>query len=666
MWAVIVKRLSVIWTLVLASCSGTPPPTSTVDSYTWEVADLQERGMLLLLEDRRQFDPFAVEMTRQADPNLRIELAEALGRVGDPRGLPTLLELLVDSEAIVRRAAAFGLGLLGDEGGIDPLLQAVTDPDRETGTKAVASLANLEADLQQVIVALQDLPPDEAWPRLLPFLFRFPERKTFSVAQQGLALEVRDLRRMAFYSLARNPLPEAAPLIRPLLQDPDPWVRGWAARALGQVGDRQDLDLLMPLLDDETTPVVQALRAAQSLIDRGESAPPEAWVPQLLRLMRDPDPGIAITATQSAAAWLLDASLADALVELVTTGWERQREVAFLALAAGGDSRGAALLQPLSRDADPRWRAVAAAAASELEMPSTLEVLLQDPDSGVRLAAITGVVELGTDSAGASIRQALADSDPAVRGAALEWAAEHPEIPLELLEDALAGPPRQPVELYLNGTAALLARALTEPLERGEIVRILEELAARSDFPVRARAGLALEELGRPRPAPGPATVRRTAATYREMIRRSARPRFAELQTRHGVVQLELDCPTAPLTCLNFLQLVNQGFYDGLEFHRVVPDFVIQGGDPRGDGWGGPGYTIRDELSGRSFDKGTVGMALAGPDTGGSQFFITLAAQPHLDASFTAFGEVIDGLDVLGMIEQGDRIEHLVEVPARR
>jgi peptidyl-prolyl cis-trans isomerase B (cyclophilin B) len=120
------------------------------------------------------------------------------------------------------------------------------------------------------------------------------------------------------------------------------------------------------------------------------------------------------------------------------------------------------------------------------------------------------------------------------------------------------------------------------------------------------------------------------------------------------------------LTCLNFLQLVNQGFYDGLEFHRVVPDFVIQGGDPRGDGWGGPGYTIRDELNAKPFDTGVVGMALAGADTGGSQFFITLSPQPHLDAGFTAFGLVVDGLDVLGLIEQGDRIERLVEVPARR
>ena len=660
------RRFLMLWSLTLLSCSGSQPPASTVQESMWEVTNLQERGMLLLVEDRRQFDPFAVETTRQADPELRVELAEALGRVGDPRAFSTLEELLGDPEAEVRRAAAFGLGLLGDPRGEDPLLRAVTDADRATGRVAVASLASLETDFQKVIAVLKTLPAEETWPRLLPSLYRFPNEDALAIAQQGLGLEQPGLRRMAAYALARDPMREAAPQLRQLLEDTDPWIRGWAARGLGQVGDGGDLERLQPLLDDATTPTVQALRAGKSLIQRGETAPPDDWLPELLRLMQHPDPGVSITAIGAASAWLLDESLAEALVELVTSGSGRQQEVAFLALAEGGDSRGIALLQPLSRDADPRWRALAAMAASELEMQSTLAVLLEDRAAEVRLAAITGIARLEAESAGGSILVALADDDPAVRGKALEWAAEYPEIPVEKLEDALIGPPRQPVELYLNGTAALLARALAEPLERGEIVRILEELATRSDYPVRVRAGIALEELGRPRPAPGPASVRRTAATYREMLRRSARPRYVEVHTPTGVARLELDCPTAPLACLNFLQLVNQGFYDGLEFHRVVPDFVIQGGDPRGDGWGGPGYTIRDELNGKSFDEGVIGMALAGPDTGGSQFFITLSPQPHLDAAFTAFGRVIEGFDVLLELEQGDRIERLLEVPSGR
>ena len=111
------------------------------------------------------------------------------------------------------------------------------------------------------------------------------------------------------------------------------------------------------------------------------------------------------------------------------------------------------------------------------------------------------------------------------------------------------------------------------------------------------------------------------------------------------------------------LQLAAQHFYDGLLFHRVVPDFVIQAGDPRGDGFGGPGYTIRDEINRLRYGRGVAGMALAGPDTGGSQFFVTLSPQPHLDGGYTAFGEVIAGSEVLVDIQAGDRIEAIVEVP---
>jgi cyclophilin family peptidyl-prolyl cis-trans isomerase len=125
---------------------------------------------------------------------------------------------------------------------------------------------------------------------------------------------------------------------------------------------------------------------------------------------------------------------------------------------------------------------------------------------------------------------------------------------------------------------------------------------------------------------------------------------------------VRLDCPQSQMTCNNFLHHDGQGFYDGLTFHRVVPDFVVQGGDPRGDGTGGPGYTIRDEINRLRYGRGALGMALAGPDTGGSQFFLTLAPQPHLDGGYTVFGEVIAGEEVLDQIRLGDKILQVVEV----
>ncbi len=104
------------------------------------------------------------------------------------------------------------------------------------------------------------------------------------------------------------------------------------------------------------------------------------------------------------------------------------------------------------------------------------------------------------------------------------------------------------------------------------------------------------------------------------------------------------------------MTLARKGFFNGLQIHRVVPNFVVQDGDPRGDGEGGPGFTIRDELNERPFLRGTVGMALSWKDTGGSQFFITHSPQPHLDARYTAFGQVVNGMDVVDRIQQGDTI----------
>ncbi len=127
--------------------------------------------------------------------------------------------------------------------------------------------------------------------------------------------------------------------------------------------------------------------------------------------------------------------------------------------------------------------------------------------------------------------------------------------------------------------------------------------------------------------------------------------------TNKGQIKIHLFPEYAPLTANNFIHLVNSQFYNGLFFHRVVPDFVIQGGDPAGDGWGGPGYMIPSEDNALPFKRGSVGIATSGFDTGGSQFFICHSRQPHLDGNYTLFANVIDGIEVIDLITQGDYIE---------
>jgi len=124
------------------------------------------------------------------------------------------------------------------------------------------------------------------------------------------------------------------------------------------------------------------------------------------------------------------------------------------------------------------------------------------------------------------------------------------------------------------------------------------------------------------------------------------RPRV-RVHTAAGSFLVELAAADAPLTVHNFLELARRGYFNGVRWRRVVPNFVIQGGDPTGTGSGGPGYAIRDEVNRIRFARGGVGMALPGPDTGGSQFYVTHSPQPHLDGDFTIFGRVVEGMDVV-------------------
>lgn len=140
--------------------------------------------------------------------------------------------------------------------------------------------------------------------------------------------------------------------------------------------------------------------------------------------------------------------------------------------------------------------------------------------------------------------------------------------------------------------------------------------------------------------------------------------RKAEIHTNKGIMKLSFYEEDAPGTVENFVKLAQSGFYDGLTFHRVIPNFVVQGGDPEGTGGGGPGYTIKCELTGNNqyHDRGVLSMAHAGKDTGGSQFFICHNRKntAHLDRRHTCFGKVYEGLDVIDAIRAGDVMEKVV------
>ena len=260
--------------------------------------------------------------------------------------------------------------------------------------------------------------------------------------------------------------------------------------------------------------------------------------------------------------------------------------------------------------------------------------------------------------------------DPVVRAAVAEVVGDrlaHPRPAVESTDDlfarleqiwaAAAGPDSIPdAKLAVvdaaakagkdDRTAAVFNRALADP----EVV-------------VRRRAVAQFQTVyGEDRKRDiGPAADR-PLADYERIVRWSLAAHAAVVTvqrpgTATAQFAIALDAQAAPLTAWNFSELAAKGFYDGATVHRVVPNFVVQDGDPRGDGYGGPGYSIRDEFNPLAFSPGVVGMASDGKDTAGSQWFVTVSPQPHLDGCYTSFGRVVSGLrEVVGQMRPGDTV----------
>jgi cyclophilin family peptidyl-prolyl cis-trans isomerase/HEAT repeat protein len=649
--------------IVATGCSSSAlSPTARPERPPRETASeadsaLESRALLLLLSDRRMFDATSFELMLGEPPPIREVLAMTLGRIGDPRGRSLLQGLLVDSEPEVRQAAAFALGELGSDDARRALIVASVDDDPEVGALAVEALGKLGAPLADVRRALGALEPPAGARRLAPFLFLFKEVAAVGVAKELLVDPDPEVRRGGIYALGREARAEGLGPLRELVAGEDPYGRAWAARGLGAVGELEDLGRLQALLDDDSASVrIQALRSGGRILGRAEALPPIGWGDRLGRLVRDPEPGIRAAALEVGGSFLPHPQLEASLRRVWSDGEPRERELALLALVAGGVADAGELAEAAALSGDRWLRARAAEAAGTLGGSELLGRLIHDGEPLVRATALGGLAELGER---APLIAALDDSDPVVRATALDALALAPELTtgevVRAIDRAVADGADNDVRR--TGIDVLLRRATERPAEdRPAVIEALERLASDDDWLIRRTAAGALAELDEPRPDIGPVETGRSLEAYRRIVRQTSRPRSVELQTERGNLLLELACPEAPMTCLSFLQLVRLGFFDGNRIHRVVPDFVVQGGDPRGDGWGGPGYALRDEINRLRYRRGTLGMALSGPDTGGSQFFVALAPQPHLDGGYTVFGRLVAGDEVLDRLRQGDRI----------
>jgi cyclophilin family peptidyl-prolyl cis-trans isomerase/HEAT repeat protein len=444
-------------------------------------------------------------------------------------------------------------------------------------------------------------------------------------------------------------------------------IRAEVARALSSTaaGDSlgaQALTALTRLAADGDAHVrINALRSLGTYKDKGAAI--------IAQAVHDPDPNVRVAAAQSlstsitlsggdfASLWAADTSIvyrSSLLASAARAGlrppplrewasspdWHLRAAVA----SATGDSLDRAFaisrVAPLLRDPDPRVREAAYGALTpgasmplEDSVHAMLLTGLRDPDFYVRATVLGALGE--RPAAGdlgpvlASYQQAARDSANDARLAALQYVA------------ALWKHDSASVTPTLRSQLAALT-VPSDPLERaaGSSVAVWSKWAT-----VKAT----------PRPS----------AWYDSLVRTMILPVLtgkkvnATINTIRGPITLELFAADAPTTVWNFLALARSGYYRNTRFHRVVPNFVAQDGDPRDDGNGGPGYAIRDEMNRHRYERGAVGMALSGPDTGGSQYFIAHSPQPHLDGHYTVFGRVVRGYDVLDKIVQGDLITNI-------
>jgi cyclophilin family peptidyl-prolyl cis-trans isomerase/HEAT repeat protein len=667
-------RCALIAFLALAGCISFGPELGPPKGTYRERLGGFER--LLRMEDRRAYDPLlAGRAAASPDPWLRAKTALALGRLGDPAGSIFGPVLLKDPDANVRRAAAFGAGLSGDARLVRFLVAALGDSDAETAANAAEALGKIggPAATDALLAALARREGPRSAAALA--LFRKPESQTVAgllgvLGEESLAPE---LRRAVVYSLARKPQREAAPALRAVLRkgNDDPAVVSWAARAAGLLEDEESgPDLVRLAVSRDVSVSVQALTALNSLSKKSAVSRSDELIRSVHRVAlvraNDSFPGVAIAALRLLGA-LPDDPASRAMLEenLLRKGWRGQTALVALTRldAARTPERAAKRLDAASASDSLELRLGAAEALEYLEGESTAKehvatALHSDRFARIRAAALSSLSKQNSPKRSAYLLAGLIDGDPAVRAVALEESAP-------LVDDAggelLRAWNRAYGRSFSEREPDFIVSALDAAAARKAGGRELVEAHANdADAVVREKARhLLVERYGA---APGsfrpiPVSTRLSTEDYKAIARAANESLFeAEITTTRGAFRVELLAEDAPLTVASFRALAQKRFFDGILIHRVVPDFVVQTGDPRGDGSGGPGYAIRDEINPIRYARGAVGMALSGPDTGGSQWFVALSPQSHLDGGYTVFGRVLEGLDVLDRTEQDDRL----------
>lgn len=637
---------------------------------------------ILMLEDQRVLDTTVLgRAVLNPDPLVRRTAVMAIGRIGEKAGLPLLLPRLTDRDQSVVSATFFALGLLKDSLSTGPIIdrlrqttpltdaalaEAATALARVGGGAAAQVIRDVVGDVGEIAAprrsAMRPAATIEAW-RLAG---------TAPIIQ--LTALTRDtstsLRWRALYSLGRLQPVEAGSLLLEALHDPVALIRETAAKSLTKrYAEKAGLDPhavageLARVLPDRAPGV--RINAVQSLATFADSTK----VADILPLLVDEDRTVRIAAA-GALGSIGSATAARPLVEAVApeaNDWG-VRQAAFTALARVDTAAFEPIWQQWSASQDPFDRLTALDAAGSLGRNAipAIERLASDPDTRVQARALSLWFRLDTTSRDRQTvvaRAAWSSEDSDLRATALRLLTPTPTEPaLDFLAEAWKSGGegiRESVLGILSGWARRDPRVIDRLAAPSR--RIILERPSNADL--RALAARQLPALAEVWGPVRPIETGRTLEDYRQLtatyLLATTNPRITIDVDRRGLVVVELLPREAPLTVANMLRLIDRRYFDNGRWHRVVPNFVVQDGDPTGTGAGGPGWSIRDELNSLHYDVPMLGMALSGPDTGGSQWFINLSPQPHLDGGYTIFGKVVGSYGPLRRILPGDHIRSI-------
>ncbi len=673
---------------------------------------------ILRAEDERRWDNDLRSLFSARNANVRQRAALAAGRIGDERAVPDLISLMQkDDEPAVRAMAAFALGEIESVEAVDALVLAADEStSSELRARAVEALGKIGAalpkeeeglarELARAVLSTLQVKDDQPAPDLREILLGLtavlrtkPDNGGPTVAKFLNHPEAR-VREDAANTLARLKLKDGNEKLHDLIfHDPSPIARANAARVLGETEDKSAFEMLLTAAanDRDSRVRVSAIRslallkdarATERLLGRGRNLLAEsplgpatrnellelatalgrlnqlngnpavrAWLSELSQKLGHSAPEVEIArARVSPRDYVAESSTGKRAVETLFTNWNAASSLAqalgeLATLQQMSDRRGAD-----APHADDLLRAMLDYRNSGININTLVAVHSEYAIPDV-LRAYAAHKPKNLDDV---LRSHLKESDVIIRATAAELLGDLP--PSETNRNALiAALPVALADRQLNDAALSILDSLAKQKHAAANDAIKSALDSK-DHLVRRRAVALLKGNGAGDFSSRIGTVqtRNTLADYERAIARIGKPVNALVTTSSGTFTIQLLPEEAPLNVDNFIQLAKQHYFNGIKIHRVVPNFVIQDGDPRGDGNGGPGYQIRCEINEVSYDRGAVGMALSGKDTGGSQWFVTHSPQPHLDGGYTVFGNVTRGMDVVDRIARGDVIQSI-------